>query len=263
MPFLILALGLLAGVVVNALADNIPAGRAALRLTCRACGAPRDPIAWSALVGAIADRSECPYCGTWRGWRPLLVEAASAAGFLWLVRIDPRPANFAAAALIGTIFLLIVVIDIEHRLILHVVSIPAAGLIALIGVLDPQRGPVKTVLGGLAGFGFFLLLYALGGVFARWMSRLRGQALEEVAFGFGDVMLAGVIGLTVGWPGVILALFLGIAAAGTFSLLFLTAMLLSRRYRPFVPIPYGPFMVLGALAVYFGGSALFGRMVPG
>jgi leader peptidase (prepilin peptidase)/N-methyltransferase len=259
----IAGLGLVAGAVINALADNLPYRRPGLRLTCRTCGAPWKPFAWSALVGAVASRNACAYCGTWRGWRPLLVEAASLAGFLWLYLRDPGALAFAAAALIASVFLLIVVIDIEHRLILHVVSVPTAVAVALLGVLDPNRGLTKTLLGGLAGFGFFLVLYLMGGVFARWIRRLRGQELDEVAFGFGDVMLAGVIGLAVGWPGVVVALFLGILAGGTFSLLFILAMLAVGRYRPFIPIPYGPFMVLGALTVYFGGPGLFVRLLSG
>jgi leader peptidase (prepilin peptidase)/N-methyltransferase len=72
-----------------------------------------------------------------------------------------------------------------------------------------------------------------------------------VPFGFGDVNLAGLIGLAVGWPGVAVALVLGIFAAGAFSLAYLAWMAARRRYAAFTPFPYGPFLVLGALAVYF------------
>ena len=106
------------------------------------------------------------------------------------------------------------------------------------------------------GFGSFLLLYYLGQVFANFMARRRGEAIDEVAFGFGDVTLAGVVGLTVGWPGVIIALVLGILAAGFFSFIFILGMLIRRQYNPFMPIPYGPFLILGNLFVYFGGVGL-------
>ena len=157
------------------------------------------------------------------------------------------------------IFLLVMVIDFEHRLILHVVTVPAALAMALMGSLDPSRGPMKTLVGGAVGFVAVFGLYLLGGLFARMMSRVQRQPLDEAAFGFGDVTLAGVIGLGVGYPGVLLALVLGILAGGIFSLGFLVAMIARGRYVAFMPIPYSPFLVLGALVVYVGGPAgLFG-----
>ncbi len=168
---------------------------------------------------------------------------------LGLIYNDPLQA--ASALAVTAVFLLIVVTDLEHRLILNVVVLPAAVLFAVLGMLDPNRGAQKTLLGGLVGFVSFYLLYFLGGLFGRAASRLRGKELSEVAFGFGDVNLAGLIGLILGWPGVLVGLVLGIFAAGAFSLVFLVWMAVRRRYSAFTPFPYGPFLILGALAVYF------------
>src|SRR3990172_2869136 len=71
---------------------------------------------------------------------------------------------------------------------------------AVLAVWLVPRGPVKVLLGGAAGFLILWLMYLLGLAFSRWMSRRRGTPLEEVAFGFGDVMLGGLIGLVVGRP---------------------------------------------------------------
>jgi leader peptidase (prepilin peptidase)/N-methyltransferase len=76
-------------------------------------------------------------------------------------------------------------------------------------------------------------------------------------------MLAGVIGLLVGWPGVWLALFAGIMLAGFFSAAFISTRMIRGRYTPFTPIPYGPFMVLGALMVYFGVPLLAAGLAAG
>jgi len=151
-------------------------------------------------------------------------------------------------------FLLVIVIDYEHRLILFVVTVPAAIVIAVVGSLAPSRGPEKTLLGGLVGFLAVYGLYLMGGLFARLVQRIKKQPLEEVAFGFGDVALAGVIGLAVGNPGIILALLLGVLAGGIFSLGFLLVMVLRRRYEAFMPIPYSPFLILGGMIVYLEDS---------
>lgn len=182
-----------------------------------------------------------------------MAELGLAAWAAWLYAIDPTPIVFWPALLLSCIFLLILITDFEHRLILHAVTLPAALLMGLIGVLDPARGALKTLSGGAAGFLAVLGLYLLGGVFARLMGRMRGERIDEVAFGFGDVTLAGVIGLSVGWPGVIVALMLGVLAGGVFSLGFLVHMFLRGRYQAFVPIPYSPFLIFGALVIYLGG----------
>jgi leader peptidase (prepilin peptidase)/N-methyltransferase len=197
------------------------------------------------------------------GLRPALVETFSAAAVPLIYLYDPAPWEFWPAVAVLAVFALIVVIDIEHRLILHVVTLPAAILLAVIGSLDPGRGPARTLLGGAAGFAILLALFLLGGLFARGMARLRGRQLDEVALGFGDVTLSGVIGLTLGWPGVVAGLLLGVFAAGLFSSAFLLIMMARRRYVAFTPIPYGPFLILGALLVYFGAGPRLLWLAPG
>lgn len=147
-------------------------------------------------------------------------------------------------------FGVVVVIDVEHRLILHPVSF--VGVLLCLGVGIWLHNLAPTLIGGLAGFGFMLVLYIFGNFFARWMARLRGAPIDEVALGFGDVNLAGVLGLLLGWPGIIGGLLLAILMAGVVSLIYIVLMLIFRRYRAFTAIPYGPFLVAGAiLLLYF------------
>jgi prepilin signal peptidase PulO-like enzyme (type II secretory pathway) len=250
-------LGWLGGLAANLLADSLPHTRRWAGPHCPACTAPRPLSAWSGLLAIPLRSGRCAYCGTRRGLRGPVVELVGMALFALLYLRDPRPGMLLPALLVGFTFLLITVIDLEHRLIPHVIVLPAAVVLGAIGILDPSRGAVKVLAGGLAGAGSFYVLYLMGGVFARAMSRARGQAIDEVAFGFGDVTLAGLIGLIVGWPAVVLALLIGILAAGVFSLGHVLVSLLRRKYSAFTPIPYGPFLILGASLVYFGGRELF------
>ncbi len=263
MLFLAAVLGWVVGSLINHLADWLP-HRGPLGLPrCPACTAPRNVAAWSALAALLSRQARCAYCGRSLAARSVLVEAISLAGGigLWLWR--PDGGRWLAALVVAAWFLLIAVIYFEHRLIPHRATAPAALMIGLIGVLDPARGPLKTLLGGSVGLALFFVLYLLGGAFGRLASRLQGRPLEEIPFGFGDVTLAGVIGLAVGFPGVIVALFLGILAAGAFSLAYLLTMLARRRYTAFAAIPYGPFMILGACLVYFGGRTALERLLDG
>ena len=252
MPIFIAFLGYTVGIIINALADSLPRSGRVERPACPECTAPKRPLAWSGLTAYLSGTQRCEYCATSVKYRSLIVEAIAIIWPLVLYSIDPSPQFFWPTFLLSMYFLLIMVIDYEHRLILFVVTIPGAVVLAVLGSLDPSRGPEKTLLGGLVGFVAVFGLYLLGGLFARLVWRLRNQPIEEVAFGFGDVVLAGVIGLAVGYPGIILALVLGVLAGGIFSLGYLLVMVLRSRYEAFIPIPYSPFLIFGAMFVYIG-----------
>jgi prepilin signal peptidase PulO-like enzyme (type II secretory pathway) len=254
MIILYVLIGILLGGLVNYFADILPRDRKIVRPYCISCGAPRPALAFLSWVALFTGNDHCAYCGSRRGARALLVEFITVTGSIVLYLKDPNWLVLGPALLIVAIYVLIAVIDIENRLILHIVTGPTALAIGLLGslrLLNPECGWQRTLLGGVVGFGIVYVLYLLGIVFARVMERARGQAIDEVAFGFGDVTLSGVIGLTVGWPGVIVAVVLGILAAGLFSLGYLLTMAARSKYNPFMPIPYGPFLILGAMIVYF------------
>jgi leader peptidase (prepilin peptidase)/N-methyltransferase len=155
--------------------------------------------------------------------------------------------------LYSTIFVLVIVIDLEHRLILNVVIYPAWMLALLGSLIHPSPYFYRlALLGGLLGFGLLYLVYLAGELFVKVLSRMRGKPINAVAFGFGDVRLGGFIGLVLGFPGVLTALFVAVLLGGLGGLLywFVQAVIL-RRYSLFSAIPYGPFLVIGAMLVMF------------
>jgi leader peptidase (prepilin peptidase)/N-methyltransferase len=157
-------------------------------------------------------------------------------------------------------FCLVVVIDIEHRLIMHPISLVGAGLGLITGVY--LHGLWLSLIGGAAGFAGMMLLYIFGLFFLRLMAFLRrtGVGVDE-AVGFGDVTLSGVLGLMLGWPGITAGLILAILLGGLVSFLYLAGMLVARRYQAFSAIPYGPFLIAGAvILIFFRGAFLAAAM---
>lgn len=254
-------LGWIVGVCINLMADSLPNARNLQGSHCQACGGPRDLVSWSVIVGLLTRRSVCGYCGSGRKTRDFWIEIAGIAGAFALVMWNQDPAYFFSTLLVVSVFLLIVVIDIEHRLILHVVTFPAGIVFFLLAGFNDELTYARSLIGGGFAFVLFFGLYQLGGVFGRWMAKRRGMDPDEVAFGFGDVTLATIIGLLLGFPAVIEALVRGILYAGLFSILYLLVLSLRKRYTSFTPIPYGPFLVLGAMWVYFQGWTALGRLV--
>ncbi|MDQ6936017.1 MAG: A24 family peptidase [Actinomycetota bacterium] len=114
-----------------------------------------------------------------------------------------------------------------------------AALVLVAAALDSDRTSlVRAGAGWLLAGGTFLLL---------WLVNRRG-------LGYGDVRLAGVLGLTLGylgWSQLVIGLYAGFLV-GALAGMLLTALKLVDRKR----YPFGPFMLLGALC-----GVLFGPMV--
>ena len=148
-------------------------------------------------------------------------------------------------------FGVVAVIDLEYRVVLDQVSL--AGVVLGLTTGYWLHGLWPTIIGGLAGFAIMLLLYYTGIWYTRWITRKRGQETEaEVALGFGDVNLSGILGLILGWPGIVAGLLLAIILGGGASLFFIIVLLVRRRWRPLMAIPYAPFLVVGAgILLYF------------
>jgi leader peptidase (prepilin peptidase)/N-methyltransferase len=104
------------------------------------------------------------------------------------------------------------------------------------------------VVGGVAGFLVFFILYNGGVLFTYIMGKLRGEEIKEIAFGYGDVMMATVSGLVLGWRGLIFAMFITVFLGAFGALLYLLSRrLIGARYSAFTALPYGPYIVVGTI----------------
>jgi prepilin signal peptidase PulO-like enzyme (type II secretory pathway) len=237
-----LLLGWLSGWLVNYLADVLPVTRRFSRPICPHC---QTPYPW----GHYLLFHNCTTCGTPRKARPLILQAILTLVpiLLW---IFPRPGFPFALAFILFIFLsLVFVIDLEHRLILHPVSLVGAVLGLVIGAY--LHGLVITLIGGAVGFGVMLAFYFIGELYVSYMAKKRGISTDEVALGFGDVNLAGILGLLLGWPRISAGLLFAVLAGGLISLFIILGMLIAKKYKAFTAIPYAPFLILSALYLLY------------
>ncbi|NOG49568.1 MAG: hypothetical protein HND48_09075 [Chloroflexi bacterium] len=134
---------------------------------------------------------------------------------------------------------------------MFVVINPFVVVAILDALLTQKNAPpeiVEALIGGAVGYGVFFLLYQGGFLFTRIMSKRRGREIKEVAFGYGDVMLAGVVGLLIGWRLFLFSMYITIILGALGALLFiLSRRLLGTRYSAFTALPYGPYIVAGAL----------------
>jgi leader peptidase (prepilin peptidase)/N-methyltransferase len=89
---------------------------------------------------------------------------------------------------------------------------------------------------------------------------MRGKPVEEDALGYGDVNLSGVLGLMLGWPGILAGLTIAILLGGAVSLIYLLVTVATRRYQAFTAIPYGPFLIAAAIVLLFFRSYMLSNL---
>ena len=260
MTVLFALLGLVVGGLVNQLGSDLPAfavsrpgGRSIQlspdlprrrRLTCphcARCGRHRPWWQWLSLPSYLIRRARCPSCDTPINLRYPLVEVGLAVvyGYLWIMF---GPSVKLGLYLIYTaIFALILITDIERRLILNVVTYPAIAFALVASFFTPGMKWWSAVVGGVIGFLVFLGVEMVG-------DALFGSG----ALGAGDVKLAALVGLVTGFPLVLVAMFLGIVSGGLVAAILLLFKLKGRKDA----MPFGPFLSLAAMATLFWGSDL-------
>lgn len=233
-------LGWFAGIFLNLAADNFPRrARILSRPRCSHCQRERSWLEIPSFSGLLLSGGRCAGCGARRSWRWPVLELITALSFVffWL-RYGPS-VQLCLVTLYACALFLIFVIDLEQRLILRIVILPAIGLAIVGSHFYPGLGLRRALLGGALAFVFFYLVVIIG--------RL---AFGRAAMGRGDANLAAFVGLITGFPEVILALIITVCLGGLVSLVLVISG--AKGLRSY--IPYGVFLVVGGLAVllFFG-----------
>ena len=146
----------------------------------------------------------------------------------------------------AAIFALILITDFERKLILNVVTFPAILLAIVASFLLPDILPQTALAGGVVGFLTFFLLVVIGKI-----------VFGSGALGEGDITLATFIGLITGFPLVVEALVLTVLIGAGISLILLITRVRSLRDY----IPYGPFLIIGAVITLLWGYPIAERFL--
>ena len=229
-------------VLVNYLSDTLPKTHTTKQPQCPVCQQPRAFKSYFLLKPS----PKCKQAFSLRHQVFLILLPILEA--LIIIRNHPVM-NIWLSAILVSYFVLVFVIDFEHRLILHVTSAFGLALGLLIGSL--RSGFLISLLGALAGFAIMYILYLLGFVFIKFMNRNRTEPIDDVALGFGDVTLATVLGSLLGWPAITAGLFFAILLGGLISGLVLIIGYLNKEQKNLYALPYGPFLLISALVLLF------------
>lgn len=204
---------------------------------CPHCAHPIRILENIPLVSFALLRGRCACCRRPISWRYPIIEFLGAAiPVLFLVLLGVTP-EAAAASLFAWWGLAIAAIDAETYLVPDRLSLPLLWCGLLLSVPAVTVPAESAILGAAVGYGFFFLVSRLG---ERWAGR--------PVLGFGDVKLFAAIGAWVGWAALPFVLFAASLAGSVLGL----ALMAMNRHRRSDPLPFGPFLIFGAVAAIAG-----------
>jgi leader peptidase (prepilin peptidase) / N-methyltransferase len=161
------------------------------------------------------------------------VTVAALAPVAWRVGLSPALPAFCYLVVVGVA---LAFVDVTLKRLPDPLTLPSYAVAAVLlggaAALGPDGG--VRFRHALIGMAALFLLYA-----APWI-------VAPGHMGAGDVKLAGVLGMYLGWLG-LPAWLLGACAGFVLAALYSLALLASRRAGLRSSIPFGPFMLLGAL----------------
>jgi len=257
---LVALLGFAIGSFLNVVAYRVPLGLSVIApaSSCPGCGheiEPRDNIP---LVSWIMLRGRCRHCATTISARYIAVEAITGALFV-AVALAFLPAVLTAPSL---------QLGISSALVLVSFLYLAAISVALAAIdLDVHRLPNRIVLPSYV-VGVVLLGAAalVGGDLVRFATALAGAGVLTAFYlalalvkpggmGMGDVKLAGVIGLFLGYLGWA-PLVVGTMGAFVLGGILGIVLMITGVARRGSGIPFGPWMLTGAWLGIFAGERI-------
>jgi len=231
------------GSFLNVCIWRLPRGESIIRPAshCAVCNSPIRIGDNIPLLSYAVLRGRCRSCGAHVSLRYPTVELLAGALFVLLVHHCGLTPTFVAYAVFASALVVIVFIDIDYQIIPDVISLPGIP----IGVAASALGATVPVLDSLAGI-------ALGGGLLYLIAWGYYALTKREGMGGGDIKLLAMIGAFIGWRGVLVTLVLGSFSGAIVGM----SMILVRGADSKLPIPFGPFLALGALSALFFGEEL-------
>lgn len=237
--FILFLIGLPVGIVLDALAARLAVPEFEAD---RPLEVPAEENPPAKHPGLAAESGALALPAMTHQWRRAAIVIATAGLFAVAGARYQDSSHLALVTAYIAVLTLCTATDVLAYRVPNVVTYPAMLLAVIAGVLMPEADFLRVIAGGALAGGILLLPAFL----------TRGQGL-----GMGDVKLAAFVGLALGLSLTLSALLLMALSGGAAAV----ALLLTGRRHRGDPIPYAPFISLGALAVLLWQGAAFHSFV--
>jgi leader peptidase (prepilin peptidase)/N-methyltransferase len=239
-------LGLVVGSFLNVVIHRVPLGESVVkpRSRCPGCGteiSPRDNIP---VVSWLLLKGKCRTCAAPISARYPAVEILTALVFAAMALRFGYDWVLPAFLYLGAVGVALAMIDLDVKRLPDALTLPSyvvgAVLLGAAALANGEPGVmIRAALGALALFVFYFVLLVV----------------YPAGMGFGDVKLAGVLGLYLaylGWGSLVVGGFLGFLLGAVVG----GGLMLIKRAGRKTMIPFGPFMLAGAFLAIFVGQPL-------
>ena len=241
-------LGLFFGSFLNVLIDRLPQGKDVIsgRSVCDYCG---KTLRWYELIPVVSfllQGAKCRRCHKKLSWQYPGIEIVTAIVFFLISQRVSDTWVLVPLLIVAGTFIVITVADFKYQIIPD--SMVGVLVVGSVWLTLESSGPGVLPVHVLSGIGAFLFFFLL------WFGT-KGKGM-----GFGDVKLAFPLGLLLGFPKIVFAVYVAFLIGASVGII----LLLSKNKTLKSRIAFGPFLIIGtALVLLFPGvfativSALF------
>lgn len=243
------ALGLLIGSFLNVVIYRVPRGESVVApgSHCPACGHQIRGRHNVPVVSWLLLRARCADCGRPISVRYPAVELGTGVAFAlltWWAASSHQLAAAPAWCYLAATGIALALIDIDTRRLPNVIVLPSYGVLAALLTVaalvdDRPENLLRAVVGMAALAGFFLVVVLV----------------YPAGMGWGDVKLAGLLGLAMGyasWGALVIGSFAGFALGAIVGVVVIATGRATRK----TALPFGPFMIVGAFIGVLVGHAV-------
>ncbi len=247
-PLLVFLLGICIGSFINVFVDRFLTGKSILkgRSYCDSC---KKTLAFYDLIPILSYfflKGKCRYCKSKISPYLPFVELITGVLYVSVLLFLPNkdlPSIIYHLSLVSFLFVIFLV-DLKYGVIPDKILFPAilASLVYLFTIHNSLF--IIHFLSSAGAFLFFLFLFLA----------TRGKGI-----GFGDVKLSFLMGLLLGFPNIVLSLYIAFLTGAIVGLILI---LWGKRRFFGGKIPFGPFLVLGTFLALFWGNSLIRLVIP-
>lgn len=236
--------GTIIGSFLNVCIHRIPQDKSIITPSshCPSCKKPIRFYDNIPLVSFIILRGRCRECQSPISFRYPLVEFLIGLFSVILLLRYGISLNYLIYFAFFSSLTLVSFVDLSHRIIPDVISMPGILIGLVISLFYPQMSFTNALIGVALGGGS---LYVVASVYQ--------IVTKREGMGFGDVKLLAMIGAFIGWKGV---LFTILCSSFIGSVVGVVLMLISSEADSKYAVPFGPFLSLGAIIYVMWGEAL-------
>ena len=262
---IILIIGLFIGSFLGVLINRLPRNEDFIKghSHCEFCKKDLKAIDLIPVLSFVSTKGKCRYCHKALPYFYPIIEIStgilfalvyifSIPNFQFIISNELLIPQFLITLIYHLIivagFIIIFFIDLKEGIILDKILLPLIIIIATyLLIINPQSLIINLVC-GLIAFLFFLVI-ALSFKFIRGKEGMGG----------GDVKLAFVLGLFLGFPNIILALYIAFLTGAAVGIILI---LWKKKNLKSTSLPFGPFLLFGTLVCLFFGNQILPKILP-